>query len=86
VAKKKPRTPQPPRKVQAPQQRQAQRKPMDRDRQRNILFAVAGLGVAAGRWAYQHRLFTIPMTAIWEMPVWAVTKATCCPSDDKLSA
>jgi len=45
VAKKKPRTPQPPRKVQAPKQRQAQRKPMDRDRQRNILFGVAGLGV-----------------------------------------
>jgi hypothetical protein len=43
VAKKKPRTPQPPRKVQAPQQRQAQRQPMDR---RNILFAVVGLGVA----------------------------------------
>jgi uncharacterized protein DUF3105 len=46
VAKKKPRTPQPPRKVQAPKQRHAARKGVDPDRQKKILYGVAGAGLA----------------------------------------
>ncbi len=48
---KKPKTPQPPRKVQAPQQRSAPRQGMDADKQKKILYGVAlaglaGLGIA----------------------------------------
>jgi uncharacterized protein DUF3105 len=42
---KKPRTPPPPRKVQAPKQRHAPRKGIDADRQKGILFGVAGAGL-----------------------------------------
>jgi hypothetical protein len=42
---KKPRTPPPPRKVQAPKQRQAPRKGIDADRQKTILYGIAGAGL-----------------------------------------
>jgi hypothetical protein len=42
---KKPRTPPPPRKVQAPKQRQAPRKGVGADRQKGILFVIAGAGL-----------------------------------------
>jgi hypothetical protein len=42
---KKPRTPPPPRKVQAPKQRHTPRKGVDADRQKKILYGVAGAGL-----------------------------------------
>lgn len=48
MAKKKPRTPPPPRRVQAPQVRQDTRSPQDLDaRHRAILYGVAGAGIVA---------------------------------------
>jgi hypothetical protein len=51
MAKKKPKTPPPPRRVQAPQRRDNQRRHDTRDdmgvRQRNILYAVSGAGIVA---------------------------------------
>ena len=44
---RKPRTPDPPRRVQAPKQRQAARQLPTVDRTRTILYAAAGLGVVA---------------------------------------
>jgi len=44
---KKPRTPPPPRKVQAPKQRHAPRQGLGADRTRMILYGVAGLGAIA---------------------------------------
>jgi uncharacterized protein DUF3105 len=45
VAKKKPRTPPPPRRVQAPKQRHTPRKGIDRARQRSILYGVGAVGL-----------------------------------------
>jgi hypothetical protein len=48
VAKKKPRTPTPPRRVQAPQRRTDTRSPQELEaRHRSILYAVAGSGIVA---------------------------------------
>jgi hypothetical protein len=47
VANKKPRTPPPPRKVQAPKQRHAPRQGLTADRKRTILYAVAVGGAVA---------------------------------------
>jgi Protein of unknown function (DUF3105) len=47
VAKKKPRTPPPPRRVQAPKQRQAQQQLDLGMRQRAILYGIAGAGIVA---------------------------------------
>jgi Protein of unknown function (DUF3105) len=47
VAKKKPRTPPPPRKVQAPKQRHAPRQGLSADRRRTILYGVAGAAAVA---------------------------------------
>ena len=47
MAKKKPRTPPPPRKVQAPKQRHAPRQGLSADRRRQILYAIAGAGALA---------------------------------------
>jgi Protein of unknown function (DUF3105) len=44
---KKPRTPPPPRRVQAPKKRQAQRQGLDPARQRLILYGLAGSGIVA---------------------------------------
>lgn len=44
---KKPRTPPPPRKVQAPKQRHAPRQGLDETRRRQLLFGAAGLAVVA---------------------------------------
>jgi Protein of unknown function (DUF3105) len=44
---KKPRTPPPPRRVQAPKQRQAQRQGLTPDRTRTLLYGVAGVGALA---------------------------------------
>ena len=46
MAKKKPKTPPPPRKVQAPQRRHAHRDDLGA-RQRNILYAVSAAGIVA---------------------------------------
>ena len=45
MARKKPRTPPPPRRVQAPKQRQAQRQGLDPARRRAILYGVAAAGL-----------------------------------------
>jgi uncharacterized protein DUF3105 len=42
---KKPRTPPPPRKVQAPKQRHAPRRGLDADRQKKLLYGAAGAGL-----------------------------------------